>query len=405
MLERIIKQRGQLVLNHPFFGALALRLKPVEDPTCHTFWVDGRALGYNAQFVATLDDLELRGCLAHEVLHPASGHCWRRGNRDQKLWNAACDYAVNPVVLAANLKLPKGALLEERFTGKSAEEIYAVLRQERPPEAPQEPQAQGARGTGAGLPSRDPNASDAAQGQGAAEGGNADGSPTYEPGDIRKDRGNDQASTETQWKVAALKAAQVAKMRGKFGADLQTVVDQLVTPAVDWRAALARFASESAQADYSWSIPNRRFTHLGLYLPALHSRRVGDAVFVRDSSGSVFDETQRQFASEIHRVFDEVKPSRLIVIDCDARVTQVQVFEPGDALELAPVKGGGGTCFAPPFEWVEEQGFRPAFLAYLTDMYGTFPEVPPEYPVLWASTTPLRRIHTPPFGDCIEVIV
>ncbi|MBP0644884.1 hypothetical protein J8J17_24125, partial [Mycobacterium tuberculosis] len=55
MLERIIKQRGQLVLNHPFFGALALRLKPVEDPTCHTFWVDGRALGYNAQFVATLD--------------------------------------------------------------------------------------------------------------------------------------------------------------------------------------------------------------------------------------------------------------------------------------------------------------------------------------------------------------
>jgi predicted metal-dependent peptidase len=199
--------------------------------------------------------------------------------------------------------------------------------------------------------------------------------------------------------------AQVAKMRGKFGADLQTVVDQLVTPAVDWRAALARFASESAQADYSWSIPNRRFTHLGLYLPALHSRRVGDAVFVRDSSGSVFDETQRQFASEIHRVFDEVKPSRLIVIDCDARVTQVQVFEPGDALELAPVKGGGGTCFAPPFEWVEEQGFRPAFLAYLTDMYGTFPEVPPEYPVLWASTTPLRRIHTPPFGDCIEVIV
>lgn len=197
----------------------------------------------------------------------------------------------------------------------------------------------------------------------------------------------------------------VAKMRGKFGGDLQAVVDELVTPAVDWRSALARFASESAHADYSWAMPNRRFTHLGLYLPALHSRRVGDAFFVRDSSGSVFDETQRQFASEIHRVFDEVKPSRLIVIDCDARVTQVQIFEQGDELELAPVKGGGGTCFAPPFEWIEDQGYQPAFLAYLTDMYGAFPEAPPEYPVLWASTTPLRRIDPPPFGDCIEVIV
>ena len=405
MLERIIKQRGQLVLSHPFFGALALRLKLVADPTCKTFWIDGKSLGFNPEFAATLDDLELRGLLAHEVLHPASGHCWRRGNRDPHLWNEACDYAINPVVLAAKLKLPAGALLDERFTGKSADEIYAVLRQERKPKPPNQPQAGEEGGDEAGQPPLDSSSPNGEQGEGDAAGSDGGDGPAYAPGDIRQDRGSDSASTESQWKVAAVKAAMVAKMRGKFGGDLQAVVDELVTPAVDWRSALARFASESAQADYSWAMPNRRFTHLGLYLPALHSRRVGDAVFVRDSSGSVFDETQRQFASEIHRVFDEVKPSRLIVIDCDARVTQVQVFEPGDELELAPVKGGGGTCFAPPFEWVEEQGFRPAFLSYLTDMYGAFPETPPEYPVLWASTTPLRRIHTPPFGECIEVIV
>lgn len=405
MLERLIKQRGQLVLSHPFFGALALRLKLVEDLGCKTFWVDGKSLGYNPQFVATLDDLELRGALAHEVLHPASGHCWRRGNRDQELWNEACDYAINPVVLAAKLKLPKGVLLDDRFAGKSADEIYAVLRQERKPKPPQEPKTGEATGAEAGQSSPDPSSPNGEQGEGGAAGKDSGDGPAYAPGDIRQDRSSDKASTESQWKVAAVKAAMVAKARGKFGADLQAVVDDLVTPAVDWRSALARFASESAKANYSWAVPNRRFTHLGLYLPALHSRRVGDAVFVRDSSGSVFDETQRQFASEIHRVFDEVKPSRLIVIDCDARVTQVQVFEPGDELDLAPVKGGGGTRFAPPFEWVEEQGFRPAFLAYLTDMDGAFPDVPPEYPVLWASTTPLRRIHTPPFGDCIEVIV
>lgn len=405
MLERIIKQRGQLVLAHPFFGALALRLKLVEDSACRTFWIDGKSLGYNPQYVATLDDLELRGALAHEVLHPASGHCWRKGNRDQELWNEACDYAINPVVLAAKLKLPKGVLLDDRFSGKSADEIYAVLRQERKPKPPNQPQPGEEGGTGGGQPSTDPNSPDGEQGEGEADGSDSGDGQSYAPGEIRQDRGSDSASTESQWKVATVKAAMVAKMRGKFGGHLQAVVDELVAPAVDWRSALARFASESAQADYSWAMPNRRFTHLGLYLPALHSRRVGDAFFVRDSSGSVFDETQRQFASEIHRVFDEVKPSRLIVIDCDAEVTQVQVFEQGDELELAPVKGGRGTCFAPPFEWIEEQGFRPAFLAYLTDMDGAFPEAPPDYPVLWASTTPLRRIDPPPFGDCIEVIV
>ena len=38
MDPRISKQRTALVLDQPFFGALALRLKVVEDPSCKTFW-------------------------------------------------------------------------------------------------------------------------------------------------------------------------------------------------------------------------------------------------------------------------------------------------------------------------------------------------------------------------------
>lgn len=128
-------------------------------------------------------------------------------------------------------------------------------------------------------------------------------------------------------------------------------------------------------------------------------------MFVRDSSGSVFDETQAQFAAEVIHVAEVVRPARLIVLDCDTRVRQVQVFARGDPIDLAPVKGGGGTSFVDPFHRVDEEGINPAFLVYLTDMEGRFPDVAPSYPVLWASTTPLKRARHAPFGETVEVIV
>jgi hypothetical protein len=53
MDPRISKQRTALVMDQPFFGVLALRLKVVEDATCKTFWVDGESLGYNPAYLAT----------------------------------------------------------------------------------------------------------------------------------------------------------------------------------------------------------------------------------------------------------------------------------------------------------------------------------------------------------------
>jgi predicted metal-dependent peptidase len=138
----------------------------------------------------------------------------------------------------------------------------------------------------------------------------------------------------------------------------------------------------------------------------LNEPAVGDAVFVRDSSGSLWDETQAQFAAEIIAVNEGVRPRRLIVMDCDTRVAQVQIFERGDAVDfdLQPVRGGGGTSFVDPFRRLADEGIQPAFLVYLTDMDGRFPDEAPAYPVLWASTTPLKRAKRAPFGEVVEVI-
>jgi len=411
MRDRISKQRSQLILSQPFFGALLMRLQLVEDPSCKTFWVDGVSLGYNPAYVATLSDLELRGCLAHEVLHPANGHCWRRGVRNPARWNEACDYAINPLVLNAGLQLPAGALIDGRFLGRSAEEIYAVLRQEASEQLQPQPKAQ---------PHSEPQQDGNAQGDSGlppepnGEGGDADGKagddpsqayPEFSPGEVRQQPQADQQTLANEWKVATMQAAKAAQMRGKLPGTLSAMVESATRASVDWRAVLHRFACEQTRSDYSWAMPNRRYTHMGLYLPALHDQSVGDAVFVRDTSGSVFDETQRQFAAEIEAVFASLQPRRLFVLDCDTRIAQVQCFERGEAVELGAIRGGGGTSFVAPFGWLEEQGVAPAFLVYLTDMYGKFPSAPPAYPTLWASITPLHRISPPPFGEAVEVIV
>lgn len=393
---RISKQRAALVLDQPFFGALALRLKIVEDATCKTFWVDGASLGYNPAYLATLNDLECRGALASEVLHVANGHCFRQGSRDGRRWDQACDYAINPIVKQAGMLLPAGHLDDARFHGKSAEEIYAVLTQET---RQKEKEKSGGK-PGAQAPGEQPAPANGANTPSAAPEPDA---PSC--GEVRPYPGPDKPVKETEWKVATLQAAKAAKMRGKLPGAMQSMVAVAAEPSVDWRSILMRFAQQVTNDDYSFAMPNRRYLHLGFYLPSLHSPAVGDAVFVRDSSGSVFGETQAQFAAEIVHVAEVVRPARLIVMDCDTRVTQVQVFERGDPIELAPVKGGGGTSFVDPFRRLEEEGFNPAFLVYLTDMEGRFPDAMPSYPVLWASTTPLRRARLAPFGEVVEVIV
>src|SRR3954447_8312607 len=131
---RIQKTRTALVLDHPFFGSLLFRLKSQESRSVKTMATGGIRLYYNPEFVDRLTAATLAGALAHEVLHPALQHHVRRSGRDPKRWNVACDYAINLVLVDAGLSLPEGVLLDSRFRGMSAEQIYNLLETDSEPE-------------------------------------------------------------------------------------------------------------------------------------------------------------------------------------------------------------------------------------------------------------------------------
>ena len=125
---------------------------------------------------------------------------------------------------------------------------------------------------------------------------------------------------------------------------------------------------------------------------------VGEIAIAVDCSGSVNGRQLRLFEAEIRSILEGERPERVYVLYFDTAVQKVETYEAGQRVDLQPV-GGGGTEFGPCFEWLDERGILPQTMVFLTDLYGSFPDSAPAYPVLWASTGGRRA----PFGEVITM--
>jgi predicted metal-dependent peptidase len=392
-LRRIQKARTALVLDHPFFGSLLFRLKDCECRSIQTMATDGVSLYYNPEFVETLNAATLAGTLAHEVMHPALRHHVRRSGRDPRRWNMACDYAINPLLVDSGLKLPEGILLDNRFRGLSAEQIYNVLDSE----AAQDSGGEDEESESVGERS---NAEQSPAGKAVEP-----SAPTTEGGigQVLDAPAPDQETPTIEeqireWDIAVNQATTIAKHVGKVPAGLNRTLEGAAESAVDWRELLRRHWSDTIPADYSWMRPNRRHLWTGLYLPGVVREGVGEVAIAVDCSSSVSARQLRLFEAEVRSILEGQRPERVYVLYFDAVVQTVETYECGQRIDLNPV-GGGGTEFGPCFEWLDDRGIRPQTLVFLTDLYGSFPPSAPAYPVLWASTGSRKA----PFGEVIPM--
>ena len=368
-LDKLTKARAGLILDMPFFGALALRLILKEDTGCPTAWTDGRTLGYSPEFVAGLSLAETKGLLAHEVMHCAMAHQTRRGSRDKKKWNVAADYAINGILDASKVTLPGGALIDSAFDGMSADAIFSRLP---------EPQKEEDGGNDPGGCGEIRDATDA---------------------DGKKASPAEMERITSEWKIATNQAAQQAKAMGSMPAGLSRIVDEIVAAKVDWRETLRRFINAVAKDDYRWSPPNKRYVHAGIYLPSMRSEELKPIIVAVDTSGSIGADVLKQFAGEVNSILEEYN-TECHVVYCDTNIQHTQTFSRNDLPLILEARGGGGTDFRPPFALVEAMGADPSCLVYLTDMEGTFPDNEPDYPVLWVN---IGCEATAPFGEVVKI--
>jgi predicted metal-dependent peptidase len=199
-----------------------------------------------------------------------------------------------------------------------------------------------------------------------------------------------------EWKDKVAQAAQAAKMMGKMSAGLERLVTEVLQPKVDWRDVWYRFFQRCKDDTRSYARPNRRFLAQGMYLPSASGETLGEVLFAIDCSGSINQQTIDQFAAEIRITKDDFNPMAIHLVYFDSEVSHYERFGRDDDLHVEP-HGGGGTDFAPVFEFIKERQIEPIAIVFLTDLCCNSFGEQPDCPVLWVSTDE----GTAPFGEVV----
>lgn len=324
---------------------------------------NGKWIKFNPEFVAGLNETQMRFLVLHELMHVAFRHMqvYRNLSRENPLLaNIATDAFINTTLMKEdpqNLEFIEGCVpAEDRWVGKSALDIYMTLLQEDEQEDsgdnPNNPNDQG-------HDSHDWESSDEVDGD-----------------DLQKQV--DRAIR--QGKMMADKMA--GKTAGVFGDLLK--VEQ------DWRTLLAEFINDTCNGtgESTWARQDRRFLHSDTYMPGSVSEQVGELVIGFDTSGSCFgSHAMTLFASHVAAIVEQVRPAKVHVAYVDTDVAGFQTFEDGQfAVANMKPEGGGGTNLPVLWDYLAKNRVEPVACVFLTDGHTGF-GAQPGFPVLWAMTT------------------
>lgn len=359
--ERLVTARIGLLLRHSFFGNLATRLTLINaDEWCATAATDGQKFYYNSRFIMMLKTKEVEFLVAHEVLHVVYDHMGRRGDRDPQIWNIADDYCVN-----ADLKRHKigqfittvPCLYEQKYDGKSAEEVYDDLMKNVKKISMDDL-----------IDQLLDDHLDSEDGDGEGEGEDGTGN--------KKGKGRPQLSDEEKERIrqevkqAIINASSTAEA-GSLPAGVERLVRQATDPVMPWRELIQTNLTSAIRTDYSWMRPSRRGWHMDAIMPGMTPGEEIDVVVAIDMSGSISNKQAQQFLGEIGGMMDSFDGYKVHVFCFDTDTYNPQDFtsENLDSIDNYEPMGGGGTDFDCIFEYLKKVGNVPKRLICFTDGY------------------------------------
>lgn len=349
---------------------------------------------------------------AHEVAHAMFGHCellylWRKRGFiaypdgvklqfNEELAQHSMDYFINAMLVESNTgTIHKNWLYDKAYVDSTVWGVVDIYRDRFKPSGKPDPDTGVTPGGIGSKPQPDQGVFDTLLKPGEADG--------KEPGQAAGER-DDQA-----WKTAVAGAIAAAKAQGKLPENIKRMFEELVEPKVDWTDRIeALFARKIGTADTTWRSPDRRWIARPgdpIYFPSRTGYGAGTIVVGVDDSGSIGDEELTTFFSEMVGLLEQLQPQKIVVIWCASTVQRIDYVEDMDDL-MALYRGGapgtGGTDFRPVFDAIDDLDVPDiAALVYLTDGWGTFPDGPPNYPVIWGSIDAKEGHY--PFGEYVEL--
>jgi predicted metal-dependent peptidase len=371
-----------LLMRHPFYGSLLMRLKHVRDDKLNppTAAVTPNEIRWHPEFFASMSEPEALFVISHEIRHIVFGHLdhmrhFRAVNLgpdgkefDQNKYNQACDYVNNDGLKVDGIgKMPEIGLWDARYPHTmTPAEVYCLL--DTPGNA-----------SSKGKPSMD----------------------GHEPGEDPALGGEAPAITPS----AIMQAANAHKALGR--GDLPSGVDRLVgelrRPKVNPWARLRRLVTSrlSGYDRSTWNRLQRRMIVRGIGMPSSTGVRAGRVDVVVDTSGSIGQEMLSLFGGHMGAIMSDAKPDLMRVLWCDTHVHRIDTVKDGSALRTLlgkKVPGGGGTDMTRAVRTSLES--KPDVIVVLTDGYTPFCGAPKGVQLIWAIT---ESHKVSPYGETLHI--
>ena len=394
--ERIIAARISLQKSHPFWGYLSMHLNIIESDMVPTMGIDAYGnLRYNPDWVNKLSIGELKGVLAHEILHLVFEHPKEMQRAKYKnIFNIAIDLKNNDILVENNFKLPSEGYIPRNhsysFDGftikdineKSSIEIYTELKKH--------------------CKSMKYKAMDVHMDWE----GSKDKKGKKRKGKALAGEGID-TNKKKDWKKLVIKAKQFAQQRGCIPAGMEKFFDDLLTPKLDWRSLLYKYIAQLINSDYTFLKRNKKYTHI--YLPGMEKGESIEIVATLDTSGSMWgsfngEDILKMCLTELAGIARSFSNVDILLIMGDTRVTSVIDMKNATEEDFKHIKlkGGGGTSHKPFYEWIKKNVPNVRLVINLTDGWTEFPDEEIG-DTIWVCPPEHLEIDKFPFGKVVVI--
>lgn len=421
--------QSRLTADLRFLSSSLEQLRPVPIPGLkRLFSTDGHLLYYTPETLLrafyTQQAAPTRTFL-HVILHCLLGHPFQWQEKDQRLWNLACDIAAEEVIRELELSacaLPEDSAqddwrsrLRDACPHLTAEELYNFLLDRQYPSdvltelehlfsrdshrfwdaAPRLGNSRPAQSDPL-LPTEEEETTDSTELRRVK----ADDTPL-----LRMERRQKEALRK-RWKQLARQAKTdletFSRHHGKRAGALMDGLESVLFEECDYTEFLCRFGTQNEVIQLSedefdliyYTYGLRTYGNIPFIEPLEYrnDRRIRSFVIAIDTSGSVQGEIVQSFLQRTCNVLRQsgsfTSQVEIHIIQCDAAVQSVEKLTSLDQLdELIPrlkLRGFGGTDFRPVFEYVDQLLEEKKLtdlngLLYFTDGVGTYPEKAPDY--------------------------
>lgn len=394
-IEDVRKAMATLSIITPFTYPLLMVPLSIREDINDYLVTNGIAISVNPEMWKSLEFKQKLFVLMHVWLHIVAQHAKRMQSRKPDVWNTACDFAINDMIMnemEGKFEPPEGIYYDPNlFYNKTAEDIYNTLLKmmENSSEQDQNDLIFDNYGENKFL-----NAQKAAQ-------------------DLNKNtnKNNDLEQTpasadDKELVDAIIMAAARAKSmtRGFMPAFYDEFVELLKKTKVPWERVLLRYAKQTlkGRTDRNPFKPDPKYLPYDIIVPTEESLGAGTMVFVVDTSGSMDSKEFDEACGHIQKLSSVVTKCIVITADtCVHDIFRVRNIKKEIKEKKIRFRGRGGTDMHQAFKKAEE--FKPDLIILFSDMeIGDFPPRPKKADVIFLATKE-SYIEEVPYGILVKI--